>query len=236
MGISLKNSALAGAAAIAVALAVAPVVAQGQGRPVWRAPSIGSFTPASADPRMADVIRRAGISRRGMRFTPSSASTRDRPVTVAIRARADTPAQARRDAEVAMAATSSNNSSITPIAYNLGVSVGWKRFAISGDLARVEGGLVPGRARESADLGVSYSGRRWSTGVAVSADRPAETAPRLIGNEERVALDVGGSYSIARNIDITGGVRYQMERDRLQPVEDQRRDSQAVYVGTAFRF
>jgi len=236
MIVRFRYAALAGAAAISVALAVVPGLAQSAARPVWRAPAIGSFTPASADPRMADVIRRAGISRRGMRFTPSSATARDRPVTVAIRARAETPAQARRDAEIAMAATSSNTSSITPIAYNLGVSVGWKRFAIAGDLARVQGGLIPGRSRESADLGVSYSGRRWSTGVSVSADRPIETAPQIVGNEERVALDVGGSYSIARNIDITGGVRYQRERDRLQPVEDQRRDSQAVYVGTAFRF
>ncbi|MBC7987080.1 MAG: hypothetical protein H7X93_10520, partial [Sphingomonadaceae bacterium] len=76
MGISLRNGMLAGAAAIAVALSVVPGLAQSAARPVWRAPAIGSFTPASADPRMADVIRRQGISRRGMRFTPSSAATR----------------------------------------------------------------------------------------------------------------------------------------------------------------
>ena len=233
----LKYAALAGVAAIAVALSVAPGTAQSRGGAIsLRADSIGSFTPASADPRMAAAIRRSGISSRGMRFTPSSAGERDRPVTVAIRARGSDAVQARRNAEVAMNASSANRSSIEPIAYNLGVSVGWKRFAISGDLGRVEGGLVPGRSRESADVGVSYSGRRWSTSVRLSADRPTEEAPRIVGNDESVALDVGGSYSIARNIDITGGVRYQMERDRLQALTDERRDSQAVYVGTAFRF
>ena len=30
--------------------------------------------------------------------------------------------------------------------------------------------------------------------------------------------------------------RYRIERDRLAPLNDDRRDSQAVYVGTAFRF
>jgi hypothetical protein len=44
------------------------------------------------------------------------------------------------------------------------------------------------------------------------------------------------SYQIARNLDVTGGVRYKIQRDRLEPLADQRRDSQAVYVGTAFRF
>jgi hypothetical protein len=31
-------------------------------------------------------------------------------------------------------------------------------------------------------------------------------------------------------------VRYKIQRDRLQPLEDESRDSQAVYLGTAFRF
>ncbi|MBC7985156.1 MAG: hypothetical protein H7X93_00580, partial [Sphingomonadaceae bacterium] len=99
--------------------------------------------------------------------------------------------------------------------------------------------LIGDKPSYSIDVGGSYSLTRnldVTAGVRVSADRPTEPAPRIVGNEERVALDVGGSYSIARNIDITGGLRYQRERDRLQPVEDQRRDSQAVYVGTAFRF
>jgi hypothetical protein len=36
---------------------------------------------------------------------------------------------------------------------------------------------------------------------------------------------------------VTAGVRYKSERDRLmqQPTDD-RRDSRAVYIGTAFRF
>jgi hypothetical protein len=47
---------------------------------------------------------------------------------------------------------------------------------------------------------------------------------------------VGGSYSLTRNFDVTAGVRYKTERDRLERLKDDRLDSQAVYVGTAFRF
>lgn len=212
--------------------------AESQARSLSMRPSsMGTFTPASADPRMARELRRAGISSRGMRFTPSSRRDDDQPVTVAVRARANTPAQAAREAEVAMATTSATSvTAITPSAYNLGVSVGWRRFAISGDVGRVDSGLLPGRSRESADVGVSYSGNRWSTRVQISADRPTEQTPSLIGDDERVALDVGGSYSIARNIDITGGVRYQRQYRIERPAQDDRQDSQAVYVGTAFRF
>ena len=44
--------------------------------------------------------------------------------------------------------------------------------------------------------------------------------------------------SLRRNIDVTAGVRYKTpDRDRLAPMPDDRRvDSQAVYVGTTFRF
>lgn len=235
----LALAVFAGSALVVAGLTAMPDAAESQARSLaLNTPSMmGTFTPASGDPSMARALRRAGISSRGMRFTPSASRQGDRPVTVAVRARASTTAQAERNAEIAMATNSSNGvTAITPSAYNLGVSVGWRRFAISGDVARVDNALIPGRARESADVGVSYSGHRWSTRVQVSADRPtSESSPSLIDNEERVAVDVGGSYSIARNIDITGGVRYQTQH-RLEQPDDERRDSQAVYVGTAFRF
>ena len=234
-----KLAALAGSALFVAGLAVMPDAAGSQARSLsLNAPgAIGTFTPASGDPAMAQALRRAGISSRGMRFTPSASRQGGRPVTVAVRARATTTAQAKRNAEMAMEQSSSTGvTAITPSAYNLGVSVGWRRFAISGDVARIDNGVIPGRSRESAEVGLSYSGRRWSTRIQVSTDRPsAESAPSLIDNEERLAVDVGGSYSIARNVAVTGGVRYQRQH-RLEQPDDERRDSQAVYVGTAFRF
>ena len=46
-----------------------------------------------------------------------------------------------------------------------------------------------------------------------------------------------GSYRLTRNFDVTAGVRYTQERDRLAPVVDTaKQDSQAVYIGTQFHF
>lgn len=191
------------------------------------APGVGSFTPAAADPRMAAAFARIGGGNGGFHFTPSSSGGGRRAVTVAVRARATTKAEAER-------ATLVSSTAIAPTAYNLGVSVGWKRFAISGDFARVDPSLLPG-GREAVDVGLSFLGRQWSTKLQVAADRSLGGQPRLIGNDAAYSVDLGGSYALTHNLDVTGGVRYRVQFDRLQFADD-RRDSQAVYVGTAFKF
>jgi hypothetical protein len=127
---------------------------------------------------------------------------------------------------------------LTPIAYNLGVAVGWKRFAVSGDVSKVDLAGLPG-AREAAEVGVSYTGKRVSGRVNASVDRPLGNGPKLIEDAPAYSIDVGGSYALTRRLDVTAGVRYKAERDRLvaQPTTDSNgRDSRAVYIGTAFRF
>lgn len=196
---------------------------------------IGSFTPASADPRLAAIFARGGLDTSGFRFTPSDARRDGRhPVTVAIRARSARGLTVVDRATPLPAATVA----LTPIAYNLDVAVGWKRFALSGDVSKVDLAGMPG-SRETAGLGVSYTANRFSGRVKAAADRPLAGAPRLIEDAPAYSIDVGGSYALTRRLDVTAGVRYKAERDRLieQPESDQtRRDSQAVYVGTAFRF
>ena len=49
-------------------------------------------------------------------------------------------------------------------------------------------------------------------------------------------VDVGGSFRLTRNLDVTAGVRYQQERDLRALPELDKQDSQAVYIGTQFRF
>jgi hypothetical protein len=189
---------------------------------------IGSFTPAAADPRLAAALTRSGLTSAGFRFTPvASADGRARAVTVAVRARST--------ASERSSIVSAPSIGIAPVAYNLGVGVGWKRFALSGDVTRIDTGAVPG-SREGVDLGVSYNASKWSTRVQVAADRPMGAVPKTLNGGESVSLDVGGSFRLTRNLDVTAGLRYKSERERLQNVTDQRRDSQAVYVGTAFRF
>jgi outer membrane receptor for monomeric catechols len=123
---------------------------------------------------------------------------------------------------------------LAPIAYNLGVALGWKRFAIASDLSRVDLASQPG-GREAADVAVSYTGTRFSGRVKAAADRPLADTPRAVTVLPSYSVDLGGAYSLTRNLDVTAGVRYRSDRDRLTRTDD-RRDSQAVYVGTAFRF
>lgn len=237
MGATRNGVVRVGVAVAMLALTLAPTIgpaAQPHKKHSSRlTSSIGSFTPASADPRFGATFGRGGLSSSGFRFTPApTPGGNNHRVTVAVRARASTPAQAERTASAASAEVNG----IAPYAYNLGVAVGWKHFAILSDYQKVDlGPGVPG-SREGADVALSYSGKRWSTRLAMAADRSLGDAPRLIDVDRGVSFDLGGSYSLTSRLDVTGGVRYRMEHDRLQMITDDRRDSQAVYIGTAFRF
>lgn len=200
-------------------------------RPAAAARALSGFTPAAADPRLSALFARGGLDRGTFRFTPSETRRDSRAVTVAVRARSNSsPSEAERIATAAAPTVG-----LAPIAYNLGVAVGWKRFAVSGDVSKVDLAGQPG-GREAADVAVSYAGTRFTGQVRAAADKPLGNAPRLIEDAPSYSLDMRGSYALTRNLDVTAGVRYKSERDRLVRFSDDRRDSQAVYVGTAFRF
>ena len=226
------------AALAAAGLVLTPAFAAGQ--PKKRPPAvavsfdpIATFTPATADPRLAAAFAGKANSLSDLKFTPAPAKGRPSQVRVAIRARADTPAKAR----LAEAAAPASVTALTPASYNLGVAVGWRRFAVSGDVGKTKEANAALGARESAALGVSYSVSKRLTGrVAVGAERGDGRALSQLRKADNYSLDVGGAYSITRNIAVTGGVRYRIDHDRLATVKDDRRDSQAVYVGTAFKF
>lgn len=198
---------------------------------------IGTFTPASADPRLAALFARGGLDTKGFRFTPADGRRSDsRAVTVRVAARSTRQAAAALPGRVA-AALPADTTTLRPVAYNLGVAVGWRRFTLAGDMAKVDLVGLPG-SRQTADVGVSYNGRRFSGQVKAGAERPIGNGPKLAEDAPAYSIDVGGSYSLTRRLDVTAGVRYKAERDRLTstPATVDRRDSQAVYIGTAFRF
>jgi hypothetical protein len=198
------------------------------------APGFSAFTPAAADPRLAALFARSGLgatnfNEGAFRFTPSGTGASKRAITVAVRSRSFT----RQQAAKSMALPSDG---LAPSAYSLGASIGWKRFALSGDVQKVDGGLLP-NGHESADLGLIFSGKRWATELQVAGERASGARiPAATGLDESWSVGVGGSYALTRRFNVTGGVRYKTQRDQLQSLTDDRRDSQAVYLGTTFKF
>lgn len=194
--------------------------------------SVGYFVapPAAADAQRAAMFEMAGRGYDGFRFTPSGGAT-GRAITVAVRARTThRPAQ-----NVAGATINNITAGLQASSYSLGASVGWKHFALSGDVAKIDGGALP-EGRELADIGVSYAGRNWSTRLLLGAERATGNQANIVGGPDAaMSVDLGGSYALTRNLEVNGGVRYKSQLDR-QLNSEQRRDSQAIYVGTAFRF
>lgn len=229
--------------ALSARFASAPVSLSARG-------GIGSFTPASVDPRLvAQIGSRATSNGRLFRFTPAGMENRpDRAITVAVRVsdfgsqglavRSPQPAEANVPGVAPVR--------IAPMVYNLGLARGYESFAATG-----------GTPRESVKLDVQRLdmpdlraiGRNG--GLATSnAAAPTRLAPRIeLETRERAGraphtfegqgdyqVDLGGSYRLSRNFDVTAGVRYSPERDRLRPLTNRKKDNQAVYVGTQFRF
>lgn len=231
IAVGVVVASLAAAAAAVPAVGSADNAVRSARKSLMLPRTAGSFTPSAADPKLAALFARGGLDSAGFRFTPSEARNGNRSVTVAVRARSATSA-GRDTARLAAVAPTVG---VAPIAYNLGVAVGWKRFAVSGDVAKVDLGVVPG-GREAADVALSYAGNKWTGRLSASTDRALPGTATTLAEPQSYSLDVGGSYSITRNLDLTAGMRLKSERDRLTRIDDDRRDSQAVYVGTAFRF
>ena len=203
-----------------------------------------SFTPASADPRIARIVaERAGGKAPLMRFTPAN-SDRDgsgRAVTVAVRVD-------QRVAQVLSGRTSvdsgrdaDGNLRLASSRYNLGLSRGYSSFAqapaqVSNLAANLSAAEVPDLAEFQPRAGAADKPSRFAARIEVEQEAPAGRSGEGAGLLGDRMLDVGGSYSLTRNLNVTAGVRYQQERD-LRPLPDVRQqDSQAVYIGTQFRF
>ena len=231
------------AAIAAVGLVLSPAFAAGTSTAKKRPPAvslsfdpISSFTPANGDPRLAAALRRQRpLALTDFKFTPAAAKGRPSQIRVAIRARAAGPAQ--RPVARARKRPASAVDALAPSTYNLGVAVGWRRFAVAGDVAKVKnadpalgGRETRGRRRQLFVEALYRPGR--------GRRRPQRRPRRLpaLRKGDNYSLDVGGSYSLSRRIALTGGVRYKIERDSVSALQDDRRDSQAVYVGTAFKF
>ena len=200
--------------------------------------------PAEVDPRLSRSIAVRALSKgRLFRFTPAAtASHLDRSVTVAVRldSRNSQPIIVRGalvHSELALAAAAPG---LAPPGYSLGAARGYKSFAQNP--AQNTGAADP-RGTEIPDLqsfrpspGVRDDPSRFNTRIALEGHDKPGRAPHTFEGLVDPSLDLGGSYRVTRNLNVTAGVRYSTQHDRLLPLTDGRNDSQAVYVGTQFRF
>ena len=195
---------------------------------------VSSFTPANADPKLAAALAGKSLSLTDFKFTPAPAKGRPSQVRVAIRARVTAPAQtavARSSAPTA-AVTALDSDQLQPRRRGRLAAVRrfWRRLQGQGCRSGDRRPRDRGRRRQL------FAQQRFTGRVAVGAERATDSPLPALRQGDNYSLDAGGSYSLSRRIAVTGGVRYNIERDRLSALQDDRRDSQAVYVGTAFKF
>jgi len=252
------------AAALSLALPSAGMAVVGlSGGEELGSPSFELFTPTSVDPDLAARVAQKARER-GIRFTPlGSDITRqsDRTVTVAVRID-DNTAQAFsvRTAIEGAPGAGKQIAGLQTSRFNLGTARGYQTFARTpartvATPAQSLSAAPSGRAapvNELRTMGMPDLSEFTPAGPT-AVDKPSRLQPRIALEGERVAgrsantldsvaaqtVDVGGSFSLSRKIDVTAGVRLSQERDRLDrldPLTNSVKDSQAVYVGTQIRF
>ena len=197
------------------------------------------FEAAKVDPRLARSITvRALAKGKSFQFTPAATPSRlERSVTVAVRLDNAGQFSTRSPQALRDAAASAGGLRIAPTAYSLGAKRGYEGFA------QKIGGAPEGARSEIPDLasftpspGAKGAPSRFSPRIALDDKDQAGRSPRTFDAQDEARVDVGGSYRLTRNLNVTAGVRYEQERDRLKPITDGKQDSQAVYVGTQFKF
>lgn len=208
--------------------------------------TFASFTPAAANPDLARLIAARGDSNgRMMRFTPAGAvNNQDRSVTVAIRVDSQTvqAISVRNAIANVRDVVPETSRRIVSTRYDLGLARGYSSFAQvpapSALSARLSGAAIPDLAEFEPSPGVREEPSRFAARIALEQEgRTAAAAPQSLDDVNDQRLDVAGSYRLTRNLDVTAGVRYEQERNRLNRAPNvEQQDSQAVYIGTQFRF
>lgn len=250
-----SRSLLGMAAVLMLALPSAglAVVGLGEGEFAAGTPSFELFTPASVDPELAARVAEKARER-GIRFTPLGANkaSSERTVTVAVRLDNDVArAISVRSAIDSAPGTGTEIAGLQASRFNLGTARGYQSFA------RSEAPEVAPSGRTVVSSGLRDMGMpdlaEFEPAQPTRVDKPSRLQPRIELEGERTAgrssntldsvsaqtVDLGGSFRVSRNLDVTAGVRLSQERDRLDrldPLTNSVKDSQAVYVGTQIRF
>jgi hypothetical protein len=239
-----KLTLLAVCGALAFALPSAGLALAGKNAPLaspsFEAMGLNVFTPASVDPELAARIADKARER-GIRFTPAGATpvAGERTVTVAVRVDSDSArAISVRKAIDAVPGRGIGLGGLEASRFQLGTARGYRSFARPIEL--------PTEVRRMAlpDLA------QFKPSAPQAADKPSRLQPRIELEDREIAgrspntldsigqqtVGVGGSFRLSPNLNVMAGVRYSQERERLDPLTNSVKDSQAVYVGTQIKF
>lgn len=201
-----------------------------------------TYTPTTVDPRVAELVGRTDATAKMIRFTPAGLAERpNRSVTVAVRVDEDVARAIQVRSAIAAAQDQAAGPAalrIAPTRYNLGISRGYQSFAQPAVLdQKLSSESIPDLATFRPSPGARPDESRFAPRIALEQEEPAGSARLTRDALGSQSVDVGGSYRLTRNLDVTAGVRYEQDRNRLAPLADPKeQDSQAVYIGTQFRF
>ncbi|MEL7189019.1 MAG: hypothetical protein AAGK17_05655 [Pseudomonadota bacterium] len=230
---------IAGAALFALPTAGLAVVDASAGDASFVNSSFDIFTPASVDPEIAAKF--AGLND-AMRFTPAGASQveTERTVTVAVRIDPETAnAISVRKAIDSAPGAGKALTKLETSRFNLGTARGYQSFARTKiELPdNVRSLSVPDLAEfEPAGPRAEKKPSRLQPRIELEDEQVAGRSPNTLDSLGSQTVDVGGSFRLSSKVDVTAGVRYSQERERLAPLTSDQQDSQAVYVGTQIRF
>lgn len=209
-------------------------------------PSTGfaTFTPASVDASLARFVAEHAETSHLMRFTPAgTGSGFGRSVTVAVRIDSEMARAISVRSAIAKASEQLSGSKIelAPTRFDLGVARGYQSFAQAKPVVTITPTqladiAMPDLSEFRPSPGVKSQPGRFSARLALEKDQRTGRAEGTLESLGEQTFELGGAVRVTRNLDVTAGVRYSQDRDRIAPLTNGEQDSQAVYVGTQFRF
>jgi hypothetical protein len=238
-----SRKALRVAACLAVAaLLLSPVLVPAVAAQIYGAGALtrasdwaSHFTPAGVDSRLAERMRANAIRQSAFPFTPAGLNSRtSNTLTVAVRTDAGS-AVSVRNALAQMDAGNGSTLRLNNSSYQLTAAKGWQAFQLPTAVDQPRIDQLVGKGSFRLDDGSAKKPSRFNTDVSVGVPKAAAPNPRGNAAAGDYDVNVGGSFRVAKGVDVTAGVRYSRDNDRVD-LATTKADSEAVYVGTKIRF
>jgi hypothetical protein len=211
--------------------------------------ALGSFTPSFMDsnqigrvgipvgfaksPSLSDSLLGTG-GESSFTFTPSGRSPDRGDFSLGLSGRT-------RETSRIVPTSSSTGSGSTgqALSQNVAVTVGYAGFALEAGFSRMSRANKP--LAQGMDLGVSYKGKDWKTGLTVSEDATEVDIfglPGVYTPESSRAVEFGAAYELTSWLAINGGLRYEIFSPRtfLGNTRSAALDARAIYLGTQVKF